>query len=342
MLGLCELTGCRRQALLRYFGDELNEPCGNCDTCLEPPETWDATTTAQKALSCVHRTGQRFGVSYLVDVLLGKDNERIKSFGHDEVSTFGIGDELNQNEWRDLYQQLIARGLLAVDIEGFGSLKLTEEARPILRGELSLQLRKLSRKSKAKKRERKTSRYANTDNNDLWEALRTRRQQLADEQGIPAYMIFHDATLSEMMENRPENLSQMSNISGVGKRKLDDYGEQFLDVLNEYKDRDKSSQSDTEEQTLQLFRHGMDAEAIATERGLKSTTIYNHLANGIERDEIELAKVVPLAHKQLEIIRFTIEQHDGGKRLKPVFDALEGEYSYEILRCVRSDMVRSY
>ncbi|MCW8983318.1 MAG: DNA helicase RecQ, partial [Gammaproteobacteria bacterium] len=131
MLGLCELTTCRRQALLRYFGDEQDEPCGNCDTCLEPPETWEATTAAQKALSCVHRTGQRFGVTYLVDILLGKDSERVSRFGHNKVSTFGIGGELNQSEWRDLYRQLIARGLLAVDLEGHGGLNLTEESRPV-------------------------------------------------------------------------------------------------------------------------------------------------------------------------------------------------------------------
>ena len=340
MLGLCELTSCRRQTLLRYFGDELAEPCGNCDTCLEPPETWDATAAAQKALSCVHRTGQRFGVSYLVDVLLGKDDERIQRFGHDKVSTYGIGSELNQSEWRDLYRQLIARGLLALDLEGHGGLRLIEASRPVLRGEQLLPLRKLSRKAKAKSRERKSNRFADSEHDHLWQALRSRRQQLADEQGVPAYMIFHDATLAEMVENRPETLTHMSNISGVGERKLNDYGEVFLDVLNEYRNLEQSTQSDSEEETLQLFRHGMDADAIASQRGLKATTIYNHLANSIARDEIPLADVIPLLHHQLEAIRFAIEQHDGGKRLKSVFEALEGEFSYEVLRCVRSDMTR--
>jgi len=340
MLGLCEITSCRRQALLRYFDDELKEPCGNCDTCLEPPETWDATAAAQKALSCVHRTGQRFGVTYLVDVLLGKDDERISRFGHDNVSTYGIGNELDQSEWRNLYRQLIARGLLAVDLAGHGGLHLVEESRPVLRGEQALHLRKFSRKSKAKSRERKSNRFADSGNNALWQALRSRRQQLADEQGIPAYMIFHDATLAEMVENRPESLSYMSNISGIGERKLADYGEEFLDVLNEYRNLEEKSQSDTEEETIQLFRLGMDADAIAVQRGLKASTVYNHLANGISRDEVELDKVVPLQHQQLEAIRFAIEQYDGGKRLKPVFDALEGEFSYEMLRCVRADVMR--
>lgn len=341
MLGLCELTSCRRQALLRYFGDEQDEPCGNCDTCLEPPETWEATTAAQKALSCVHRTGQRFGVTYLVNILLGKSDERISRFGHDQVSTFGIGDELNQSEWRDLYRQLIARGLLAVDLEGHGGLRLTEESRPVLRGEQPLHLRKFSRKAKSKSRERKNNRFADKGQGKLWEALRSRRQQLADEQGVPAYVIFHDATLAEMVENRPETLEQLLNISGIGERKLDAYGAPFLEVLNEYRDMDDSSQSDTEEETLQLFRLGLDVDAIAAERNLKRATIYNHLTGGIESGEVPLDKVVPLPQNQLDAIRFAIEHNDGGKKLKPVFEALDEEFTYEILRCVRADMERA-
>jgi ATP-dependent DNA helicase RecQ len=340
MLGLCELTTCRRQALLRYFSDELANPCGNCDTCLEPPETWDATTAAQKALSCVHRTGQRFGVTYLVDVLLGKEDDRIHRFGHDKLSTYGIGSELNQSEWRDLYRQLIARGLLAVDLEGHGGLRLTEQSRSVLRGEQPLHLRKLTRKAKAKSRERKANRFGDPGNNKLWQALRDRRQQLADEQGIPAYMIFHDATLAEMVENRPQTLAHLSNISGVGERKLADYGDAFLEILNEYRDLDERTQTDTEEETLQLLRIGMHVDAIAAQRGLKTTTIYNHLAKGIECGEVSLNEVVRLQQQQLDAIRFAIEQFGSGKRLKPVFDALEGEFPYEVLRCVRSDMTR--
>ncbi len=340
MLGLCELTSCRRQALLRYFDDEMDEPCGNCDTCLEPPETWDATTAARKALSCVHRTGQRFGVTYLVEVLLGRGNERIRRFGHDKVSTFGIGNELNQREWSDLYRQLIARGLLAVDLEGHGGLHLTDESRPVLRGEQPLHLRKSSRRKAAKSSERKSNRFADQGQGKLWEAMRGRRQQLADEQGIPAYMIFHDATLAEMVENRPETREQLSRISGVGEKKLDAYGEAFLDVLNEYRNHEDESESDTEEETLQLFRLGMDVNAIAAQRGLKTTTIYGHLTRGIERGEVPLQEAVALADHQLEAIRFALEHNEGGNRLKPVFEALEGEFPYEVLRCVRADMQR--
>ncbi|MBD3618232.1 MAG: DNA helicase RecQ [Chromatiales bacterium] len=339
MLGFCELTTCRRQALLRYFGETLAQPCGNCDNCLNPPETWDATVAAQKALSCVHRTGQRFGVNYLIDVLLARENARIKQFGHDQVSTYGVGTELNQAQWRDLYRQLIARGLLAVDVEGHGGLHLTAEARPVLRGDTRLMLRKLSRAAAARQGKReKASRYTDRPESKLWEALRRRRQELADEQGVPPYMIFHDATLMEFIENRPDTLSQMSQISGVGDRKLDAYGEAFLDVLHEYAglDGEDANPVDSADETLRLFQSGMDIDTIAHERGVRPTTVYGHLAEAIEHGLLALSDVVKLDDKTLEGIRFVFDQHEGGKRLKPIHDALEGKYSYEILRCIRA------
>jgi ATP-dependent DNA helicase RecQ len=235
MLGLCELTSCRRQALLSYFSETLPKPCGNCDTCLEPPETWDATVPAQKALSCVHRTGQRFGVNYLIDVLLGKDDDRIKRFGHNQLSTFGIGAELDNNEWRGVFRQLIVRGLLAVDIEGHGGLHLTDLSRPVLRGEERLMLRRDVKPEKTKKT--KTPRAARspfTQETDqrLWDALRARRLELAKKQGVPPYVVFHDATLAEMVERRPQSLDELAHISGVGERKLAAYGKDILDVIH--------------------------------------------------------------------------------------------------------------
>ncbi|MFT7212912.1 MAG: ATP-dependent DNA helicase RecQ, partial [Granulosicoccus sp.] len=182
MLGLAELTGCRRMALLSYFGDILDRPCGNCDNCINPPQTWDATDAARKALSCVYRTGQRFGVSYLVDVLLGKESDRIQRFGHDQQSTFGIGMELKATEWRNLYRQLIAKGLLAVDVDGHGSVQLTEDARPVLRGEQALHLRQLAvAEGKRSSRSGKSKASADISEQDqpLWEALRGLRKQLS-------------------------------------------------------------------------------------------------------------------------------------------------------------------
>jgi ATP-dependent DNA helicase RecQ len=239
MLGFCELTTCRRQALLGYFGEELPEPCGNCDTCLVPPETWDATAPAQKALSCVHRTGQRFGVNYLIDVLLGKDDERIKRFGHDRQSTFGIGSDLSQQEWRGVFRQLIARGFLAVDLEGHGALRLADACRPVLRGERRLMLRRERKKLKEEARVKVKPNaaaagagvFGTEADSSLWEALRTLRLELARVQGVPPYVVFHDATLAAMLERRPRTLEELAHISGVGERKLAAYGRAFLDVI---------------------------------------------------------------------------------------------------------------
>ena len=237
MLGLAEMIGCRRQALLSYFGDTLDGPCGNCDNCLVPPKTWDATDAARKALSCAYRTGQRFGVTYLVDVLLGKTSERIKRLGHDQQSTFGIGMEMTANEWRNLYRQLIAKGLLAVDVEGHGSVMLTEESRPVLRGEQSLQLRQFSKSvnasSKSSSRKKAPVEIADEDQ-PLWEALRGLRKQLSDLAGVPAYIVFNDSTLADMIAIKPRSESEMSMVSGVGEHKLAQYGDDFLELIKEH------------------------------------------------------------------------------------------------------------
>ncbi|MEW5789905.1 MAG: DNA helicase RecQ [Pseudomonadota bacterium] len=233
MLGYCEVTTCRRQVLLAYFGDERPAPCGNCDTCLEPVETWDGTEAAQMALSCVYRTGQRFGVTHLIEVLQGKNNERIRSLGHQRLSTFGIGKELDAAQWRSVFRQLVALGFLTVDTDGYGSLRLTEACRPVLTGEQRLRLRKESKRPKARST-RRVSRFDNPADEALWEALRRRRRELADEQGVPPYVIFHDATLMEMVEHRPQTLSQLGQISGIGEHKLEMYGADFLEVIRGY------------------------------------------------------------------------------------------------------------
>ena len=231
MLGFCEITSCRRQALLAYFGDNLAEPCGNCDNCLQPPETWDATEAVQKALSCVYRTGQRFGASYVTDVLLGKEHERVLSFGHHHLSTFGIGTDLSATQWRSVFRQLVARGLLKVDMEGYGSLVLTERSRPVLRGEESVNLR-LDKRTPRPARDRKSPRepVAPADAT-LWEALRDKRRSLAEAQGVPPYVIFHDASLTEMAQRKPQTLDEFAVITGVGEKKLARYGPAFLEVI---------------------------------------------------------------------------------------------------------------
>lgn len=341
MLGLCELTTCRRQALLRYFDDNLDQPCGNCDNCLTPPETWDATLAAQKALSCVYRTGQRFGVSYLVDVLLGKEHERISQFGHDKISTYGIGTELNATEWRTLYRQIIARGLLKVDVEGYGSVQLTDTARPILKGEEQLTLRKMVKATK--NASRKTRAFSGAANNTLWDALREHRKALATEQSIPAYMIFHDATLAEMTERQPQTLEQLGRISGIGERKLDAYGQGFLDVIlaNAGTDNEQNDGiNDTAANSISLLKQGKNPEQIATERKLSLNTIYNHLCQGIANSELNLNDVIDLDEAQIKEIQFAFELSEDGK-LKTVFESLDGEYDYTILKCVKASLSSS-
>ncbi|MEO7387757.1 MAG: DNA helicase RecQ [Gammaproteobacteria bacterium] len=239
MLGLCELTGCRRQALLAYFGETLAQPCGNCDTCISPPETWDASVVAQKALSCVHRTGQRFGVMYLIDVLLGKDDERIRRFGHDRISTFAIGTDLDARGWRSVFRQLIARGLLTVDVDGHGGLHLTEASRPVLRGAESLWLRRdvaavtgrRTRTGKSPSAKAPGGGFEAPGDQELWTALRALRMELARAQNVPPYVIFHDATLAEMVRRRPGTPEELGALSGIGERKLAAFGDRFLQAI---------------------------------------------------------------------------------------------------------------
>ena len=228
LVALAETTGCRRQMLLAHFG-EASEPCGNCDTCLAPPQTWDATEAARKALSCVYRTGQRYGAGHLIEVLRGETSEKVVERGHDRISTFGIGTDLDDKTWKSLFRQLIARGLLAVDHERFNALALTESARPLLRGEASLQVRVPTTRRKSRREPRIVGRDARHD--ALYEKLRNWRAETARERNVPAYVIFHDATLLEIAQLRPASLDQLSQISGVGDRKLEAYGELLLALV---------------------------------------------------------------------------------------------------------------
>ncbi|MCR4304643.1 MAG: RecQ family ATP-dependent DNA helicase [Gallionella sp.] len=246
LLGYCESTTCRHQTILRYFGEEHPGNCGECDNCLEPVDTWDATQAAQMALSCAYRTGQRFGAGHLSDVLIGKSTERVEKFNHQRLSTFGIGKELNAAQWSSVYRQLVASGLLEADIAAYGGLKLSEAARPVLRGEQSVWLRRdadpaiLKARRKAQRGERTGQRndkarepFAGANDDSLWLALKAKRTQLAREQGVPPYVIFHDSTLLEILNQRPATLDEMAQVSGVGQAKLARYGEAFLGVLKD-------------------------------------------------------------------------------------------------------------
>ncbi|TQV78075.1 DNA helicase RecQ [Exilibacterium tricleocarpae] len=233
MLGLCEITSCRRQALLHYFGEETPDACGNCDTCLTPVQTWDGTVAAQKALSCAYRTGQRFGVNHLIDVLVGKETDKVRQFSHQQLSTYGVGADLDTGQWRSVYRQLVARGYLTVDMGGFGSLRLTERCRVVLRGEENLALRRDPTEQKVRK-QRGSSHQLSGDDGLLWDALRACRKKMAEDQNVPPYVIFHDATLMELVAYRPANPDQFARINGVGQSKLEKYSDAFLEVIRRH------------------------------------------------------------------------------------------------------------
>jgi ATP-dependent DNA helicase RecQ len=232
LLGYAETLRCRRQVLLETFGEPYPEPCGNCDNCLWPPQGWDATEAARLALSCVYRCDQRFGVGHVIDVLRGADNEAIRRWGHERLSTYARGKDFDVQRWRSVFRQLIAGGFLEVDVEGYGSLRLTEAARPLLRGERSLTLRlDPGRKARREAPRERAAFSGSFDDQERFERLRALRARLAKEQGVPAYVIFHDATLMAIASAAPDSLDELGAISGVGARKLERYGEAVLEAL---------------------------------------------------------------------------------------------------------------
>ena len=237
MLGLCEVTSCRRKVLLNYFADNAPDQCGNCDNCQIPPQTWDATEAAQKLLSCVYRTGQRFGAMHMMDVLQGKETDKVMQHGHQQQSTFGLGKNIHEAQWRSLIRQLVVRGLLRVDIEGYSALQLTDQCRPVLKGEQSLFLRIEEIKAPtAKKAGSKSARKAQIlpEDQELWDELRECRKMLAEESNVPPYVIFHDATLKEMLDTMPTSEAEMLRINGVGESKLEKYGDDFMHILRRH------------------------------------------------------------------------------------------------------------
>ncbi len=236
LLGFCESAMCRRQALLAAFGEAHPGACGNCDNCLQPVRTWDATEAARKALSCVYRTGQRFGAAHLIDVLRGADTEKVRQFRHHELSTYGIGTELDANAWRSVFRQLVVAGVLEVDAEGHGSLRLGAAARPVLRGEQPVHLREepaRTRVARGGERRSESTLHVEAGDRPLFDALRGWRAQLAREQNVPAYVIFHDRTLRDIAQLRPASLGELARVGGIGGSKLGRYGESVLEVIRE-------------------------------------------------------------------------------------------------------------
>ena len=233
LLGLCETAGCRRVRLLDYFG-EASAPCGNCDTCLEPPQTWDATDAARKALSCIYRTGQRFGAVHLIDVLRGRATERTAQWGHEQLNVFGIGADLDEAAWRNVFRQLVALGFAEPDHDAYGALKLTGSSRPVLKGDQSVEMRQLQpRKGRVSKTRSASAAGLSAADAGLLEQLKAWRLEQAREQAVPAYVILHDRTLAEIAASRPQDIDALGMISGIGAKKLERYGNALLALVRD-------------------------------------------------------------------------------------------------------------
>jgi ATP-dependent DNA helicase RecQ len=235
LVGLAEAAGCRRVRLLAYFG-EASTPCGNCDNCLNPPRVWDGTEAAQKALSCVYRTGQRFGAGHLIDILRGNATERVQRFRHDELKTYNVGADLTDKQWRAVFRQLIALGFLEADAESYGAFKLTDAARGVLMGKISVSFREAVERPRQRERSRKAafgSSMRSPASGPLLDALREWRHATARQHGVPAFVIFHDSTLEAIAATQPQTLGDLRGISGIGAKKLERYGEALLTITRE-------------------------------------------------------------------------------------------------------------
>lgn len=393
MLGYCEAVTCRRQVLLRYFGEELAEPCGNCDLCLSPVQTWDGSVAAQKALSCIYRTGQRFGAAHLIRVLRGETDERIERLGHDQIKTFGQGRDLDPRAWQAVFRQLTAAGDAAVDLAGHGGLRLTEASWEILRGERRVRFREETTltdeqvqeakqtKQRARRQDQAATRARKFDPEGLlngeepaalWEALRALRSVLATEQRAPLYVVASDRTLFDLVRYRPKDMDGLSRIWGLGEAKRAAFGARILDVLAEHEachgrpdtlpelpeaprrplPTPLDPASGTEIETLRLFRklqssapypRGTDlVERIASERGLKPTTIYQHLRQSMLRDELKAKDILALPEAEHACLEETVRAfcEEGLVALTLMREALNNAYSFDALRCVRQELGR--
>ncbi|OHC11788.1 MAG: ATP-dependent DNA helicase RecQ [Pseudomonadales bacterium GWC1_66_9] len=336
MLALCEETRCRRQALLAYFDEELAKPCGHCDNCVDGVQTWDATEAARQALSTIYRSGQRYGVGHLVDILLGRDNDKVRSLGHQHLSVFGVGKAHGEGEWRTLFRQLVARGLADVDLDGYGGLRLNQSCRALLRGEMSLELRRDLKPQAPKPAASAASQLVRHDEREQWEALRALRRKLAEEHAVPPYVIFPDATLLEMLRSQPRSLSEMARVSGVGARKLERYGEAFLEVLNKAGEAPKPV-TDLRHELVSLARAGMTPAQIAHQLDCTEKNVYSLLAEAIGRRQLTLEQALDLPEELLGEIHDAFLDADG--ELPPVAALAEqfaGRVPQGVLHCVRA------
>ena len=343
MLALCEQVSCRRQALLAYFDEQLEQPCGHCDICVDGVQTWDATEPARQALSAIYRSGQRYGVGHLVDILLGRENDKIRASGHQHLAVFGMGKALAEGDWRTLFRQLVARGLVEVDLEGFGGLRLSESCRPLLRGEVGLQLRRDPKpQSAAKSSASSASQLVRGEERQQWEALRTLRRKLAEEHGVPPYVIFPDSTLLEMLRSQPRSLDEMARVSGVGARKLERYGEAFLEVLAGGEPA-AAPVADLRHELVSLARAGMTPSQIARQLACSEKNVYSLLAEAIGRQQLSIEQALDLPEDLLGEIQDAFLDGDG--ELPPTSSIAEqfaGRVEEGVLHCVRAALALEF
>ncbi len=347
LLGLCESVACRRQSLLNYFGETHAGGCGNCDNCLETPSTWDGTDAARKALSAVARAGERFGTGHLIDILLGKETDKTLRFGHATLSVWGIGKDLDASRWSSVYRQLAAAGYLDVDAEAFGALKLNERSWTLLKGAATVAFR-VDPVAKATGRggKLKLAGGANLQGAEAeaFQVLRALRLRLAQEQSLPPYVVFHDATLREMIARRPISLAELARVPGVGEAKLERYGAEFISELtrvfglvarNEAPgERPQREKAEPFVESLRFFKTGLDVEAVALARGLTAATVWTHLSQAIESGHLRADEVLALPADERDALLAALTASEG--KLKPVFDQFDGKYPYEALKIVRA------
>ena len=339
MLALCEQIRCRRQALLAYFDEELPNPCGHCDNCVDGVQTWDATEPARQALSAIYRSGQRYGVGHLVDLLLGRDNDKVRSLGHQHLSVFGVGKALSEGEWRTLFRQLVARGLADVDLDGYGGLRLSESCRPLLRGEEPLQLRrepKAHSSGAGKGAGSSASQLVRIEEREQWEALRSLRRNLAQEHSVPPYVIFPDATLLEMLRSKPGSLAEMAQVSGVGARKLERYGMAFLEVLQGAAAAPRVV-ADLRHELISLACAGMTPAQIARQLNCSEKNVYSLLAEAIAAQQLSLEQALDLPEALLDEIQEAFLDGEGELPAVASLTAqFQGRASEGVLHCVRA------
>ncbi len=346
MVGYAEALTCRRRALLSYFGDLREHECDNCDICTDPPKRFDATELARKALSCVYRLGERFGMMYVIEVLRGSRNQRVLDMKHDRLSTWGIGADTSAVQWENIMRQLIHLGYLVQDFTRFGALGLSAAARPVLKGEmqviLGLPRDAVETVEKGKKRAGGRKDYDQA----LFDALRALRKQIADAASVPPFVVFSDATLAEMARNRPTNSRDMLQVSGVGEHKLQKYGKEFINVISGYNkdnsekkasgfsDKDLAlTMSDTQKETLRMYCEGYNLSGIAAQRGLKNSTIAAHLEElhnlGADVDLLQFVEADKVA-----AIRARLKEVGPGS-MSLIKEGLPESINYEDIRFVR-------